>query len=219
MDRRVERYALRKAYVGTFSLTFEKYRVPAAGRVSGGGSASSLAGKCLPLLGSSVDVLMDACEAAYPTVDRRDEAAAPPPVLMRSDIGYPLVPRTESVFFGHGKEVNGRAHLWVERCPVLVISNLVSPGSSGRPVLIRDGQCVGITINWLEDRLHGPEETERMRFSAALPAVLLRDSFSPSNLEPPEADRRRRRLPDLDRALRPNTHGDVLRIRRRPRRR
>lgn len=113
--------------------------------------------------------------------------------------GYPLVPRAESLLLGHRGEVNGRANLYMERCPALIISNLVSPGSSGGPVLTRDGRCVGMTINWLEgerkvqdtrgekavtekkgacvcaNAAPSAPPSDRMRFSAALPAELLRD--------------------------------------------
>jgi hypothetical protein len=92
-------------------------------------------------------------------------------------LGYPLVPRAESLLLGHRGEMNGRANLYMERCPALLISNLVSPGSSGGPVLTRDGHCVGMTINWLEGEWGEKERLETMRFSAALPAELLREAI------------------------------------------
>jgi hypothetical protein len=91
-------------------------------------------------------------------------------------LGYPLVPRAEPLLLCHRGEMNGHANLYVEKCPALIISNLVSPGSSGGPVLIRDGHCVGMTINWLEGEKQGEEGLERMRFSAALPAKLLQEA-------------------------------------------
>lgn len=93
-------------------------------------------------------------------------------------LGYPMVPRAESVLLGHRGEMNGRANLYMERCPALLISNLVSPGSSGGPVLTRDGHCVGMTIRWLEGEWGEKEKLEKMRFSAALPAELLREAIS-----------------------------------------
>ena len=91
-------------------------------------------------------------------------------------LGYPYVPRAESMLLGHRGEMNGRANLYVEKCPALIISNLVSPGSSGGPVLTRDGHCVGMTINWLEGEWGQTEKLEKMRFSAALPAEILREA-------------------------------------------
>lgn len=91
-------------------------------------------------------------------------------------LGYPLVPRAESTLLGHRGEMNGRTNLYMERCPALLISNLVSPGSSGGPVLTRDGHCVGMTIRWLEGEWGEKEKLEKMRFSAALPAELLRET-------------------------------------------
>ena len=73
--------------------------------------------------------------------------------------------------------MNGRANLYVEKCPALIISNLVSPGNSGGPVLTRDGHCVGMTINWLEGEHLEGGKIERMRFAAALPAQLLREAI------------------------------------------
>ena len=91
-------------------------------------------------------------------------------------LGYPYVPRAESMLLGHRGEMNGRANLYAEKCPALIISNLVSPGSSGGPVLTRDGHCVGMTIDWLEGEWGDTEKLEKMRFSAALPADILREA-------------------------------------------
>lgn len=93
-------------------------------------------------------------------------------------LGFPYVPRAESILLGHRGELNGHANLYMDKCPALIISNLVSPGSSGGPVLTRDGHCVGMTINWLEGEW-GSEtnKLEKMRFSAALPAHLLREAI------------------------------------------
>jgi hypothetical protein len=94
-------------------------------------------------------------------------------------LGYPRVPRAEAKLVGHRGEINGRAHLYVENCPILLISNLVSPGNSGGPVLLRSGRCVGMITSWLEEKTlvagqrdgaNQSNEFERMRFSAAIPA-------------------------------------------------
>lgn len=127
--------------------------------------------------------------------DRYDIAVAPlacpisGPCFALSDIvevfdevftlGYPLVPRAEPMLLGHRGEMNGRANLYIDKCPALIISNLVSPGSSGGPVLTRDGRCVGMTFSWLEREWGESEKQETMRFSAALPAELLRAAIDP----------------------------------------
>lgn len=80
-------------------------------------------------------------------------------------IGYPNVPHAESGLVGHRGEVNGFAQLYLTGCPVVLISNLVSPGSSGGPVLSSDGHCVGMTVQWLE----GEYDQGQARFSAAIP--------------------------------------------------
>lgn len=81
-------------------------------------------------------------------------------------IGYPDVPLARSSLVGHRGEINGFAEIYLNKCPVVLISNLVSPGSSGCPVLLRDGHIAGMTIQWLEAE-YGKGVA---RFSAALPA-------------------------------------------------
>ena len=86
-------------------------------------------------------------------------------------LGYPSIPGAQSLVVGHRGEVNGLADLYLQRTPALLISNLVAPGSSGCPVLLGDGHCVGMTMRWLE----GQYDNERLRYSAALPASVIVD--------------------------------------------
>ncbi len=82
-------------------------------------------------------------------------------------LGYPNLPGALPVLMGHRGEVNAVADLYLQKSPAIIISNLVAPGSSGCPVLLCDGRCVGMTISWLEGEGDGGAKT---RFSAALPA-------------------------------------------------
>jgi len=84
-------------------------------------------------------------------------------------LGYPMVPCAQTDVIGHRGEINGTAQLFIGGSDILIISNLVSPGNSGGPVLDRDGFCVGMSTKWLEGEWDG----ERARFSAAIPAALL----------------------------------------------
>jgi hypothetical protein len=86
-------------------------------------------------------------------------------------LGYPCIPGAQSLVVGHRGEVNGLADLYLQRTPALLISNLVAPGSSGCPVLLKDGHCVGMTMRWLV----GQYDSERLRYSAALPASVILD--------------------------------------------
>jgi hypothetical protein len=84
-------------------------------------------------------------------------------------LGYPKVPCAETKVVGHRGEINGEAKLYLGGSDILLISNLVSPGNSGGPLLDRAGFCVGMSIKWLEAEWDG----ERARFSAALPAAII----------------------------------------------
>lgn len=86
-------------------------------------------------------------------------------------LGFPHVAGAFPLLTGHRGEINGFAELFLEKCPAILISNLVSPGSSGGPVMNRDGSCIGMTIRWLESEFEGGTT----RFSAALPAHILMD--------------------------------------------
>jgi len=88
-------------------------------------------------------------------------------------LGFPRVPGAQPLMLGHRGEINGRAHLYLRKCEAIIISNLVSPGSSGCPVLDKNGRCLGMTIRWLEGEWGG----EKARFSAALPASTLLAEF------------------------------------------
>ena len=81
-------------------------------------------------------------------------------------LGFPNVPCAETELIGHRGELNGVANLYLQKHEALIISNYMTPGSSGCPVLRSDGLCIGMTIKWLE----GEWEGESARFSAALPA-------------------------------------------------
>ena len=87
-------------------------------------------------------------------------------------LGYPHVPGAHANVLGHKGEMNGNADMFLSGSSLMIISNLISPGSSGCPVLLSSGHCVGMSIRWLEGK-YGAEGEERARFSAALPGSLL----------------------------------------------
>lgn len=128
---------------------------------------------CEPLISDRYDL------AFFPT---RTDIQSTPLVLRDTgtifdevfSLGYPAVPRSESVLLGHRGEINARLNVVIDRHPAIIISNLVSPGSSGGPVLDREGRCTGMSIRWLEGEWDG----ERARFSAALPATTILDELS-----------------------------------------
>ena len=86
-------------------------------------------------------------------------------------LGFPLVPCAEPMIVAHRGEVNGTAKLYIGGTTVILVSNLNSPGNSGGPLLDRSGFCVGMSIKWLE----GDWDGEKARFSAALPAAIIKD--------------------------------------------
>ena len=81
-------------------------------------------------------------------------------------LGFPNIPLAEAGVVGHLGEVNGFVKVIEETTELILISNLVSPGSSGGPVINRYGLCVGMSTNWLEGEWQG----QKARFSRAIPA-------------------------------------------------
>jgi S1-C subfamily serine protease len=85
-------------------------------------------------------------------------------------LGFPNIPCVLPVITGHRGEINAVTDLYLDQSPMIVMSNLVSPGSSGCPVLRADGRCVGMTTRWLEGTT---VEGISTRFSAALRSVAI----------------------------------------------
>ena len=121
-------------------------------------------------------ILSDTLDAAALVLEELPGARIP--ICMTVDVetfdevftlGFPKVPGAHPTLVGHRGEVNGRAGIYLDKSPALLISNIVSPGSSGCPGLTREGLCVGMTTRWLE----APDEQGGARFSAALPSDAL----------------------------------------------
>lgn len=89
-------------------------------------------------------------------------------------LGYPYLPGAMSALVGHKGELNGFTQNYLQRSPIILISNLVSPGSSGCPVLSREGFCVGMTTTRMEGL---GSDGNRTGFSAALPAWLIKHAL------------------------------------------
>ena len=81
-------------------------------------------------------------------------------------IGFPRIPRSASVLIAHRGELNGFTEPYFDEPSQMIISNIVSPGSSGCPILSRFGFCAGMTTRWLEAE-YGEQ---KVRFSAGLPS-------------------------------------------------
>ena len=86
-------------------------------------------------------------------------------------LGYPSVSTANSPFLlAHSGEINGIITNY-EGTDLAIISNLVSPGSSGGPVLDKRGLCVGMVISSLERQFLSGNSS----FNAALPSKYLSD--------------------------------------------
>jgi hypothetical protein len=89
-------------------------------------------------------------------------------------VGYPMLPLAVSSLVGHRGELNGYSTYYQTGHPLMIVSNLVSPGSSGCPILQRLGFAAGMTTRWLEAE-YGED---RVRFSAGIPAQALVDHLN-----------------------------------------
>lgn len=141
----------------------------------------NLEGKTLQAVTTATGVAVDFTKAVFSEKHdlaflRTDSAVySRPPIALTGDVevfdevftlGFPSVPMAQSALLGHRGEVNARVERYLDKDEVLIISNLVAPGSSGGPVLDRTGRCVGMTMQWLEGEYDGGGYS---RFSAAMP--------------------------------------------------
>jgi hypothetical protein len=88
------------------------------------------------------------------------------PVLSETiTLGFPRVPTSDKLFLlAHRGEINARVTSYLRPGPYLLISNAVSPGNSGSPVLARTGLVVGMVTEAFESE----EEYGNLRMQAAL---------------------------------------------------
>lgn len=93
------------------------------------------------------------------------------PVLSETiTLGFPRVPTSDKLFLlAHRGEINARVTSYLHPGPYLLISNAVSPGNSGSPVLGRSGLVVGMVTEAFESR----EEYGTLRMQAALDAAAI----------------------------------------------
>jgi S1-C subfamily serine protease len=89
-------------------------------------------------------------------------------ILSRTiSMGFPSVATTDGLYLlAHNGELNAIITSYLDKKEYLVISNNVSPGSSGGPVLEDSGLCIGMVIRALETEHEGG----RTKTNAAIPA-------------------------------------------------
>jgi S1-C subfamily serine protease len=91
-----------------------------------------------------------------------------PAVLSRTiSLGYPTISSTDRAYLlAHNGEINAVVTSYLDQQKYLLISNDVSPGNSGGPVLDDAGLCVGMVVRALE----GQYEDGLSKANAAIPA-------------------------------------------------
>ncbi|WP_426411499.1 trypsin-like peptidase domain-containing protein [Bradyrhizobium ganzhouense] len=71
-------------------------------------------------------------------------------------LGFPKVSTADNVYLlAHRGELNAKIKSYQDQSEYLLISNSVSPGSSGSPVLNTDGEAIGLVVRSLETRHEG----------------------------------------------------------------
>jgi S1-C subfamily serine protease len=82
-------------------------------------------------------------------------------------LGFPKVSTADDAYLlAHRGELNAKIKSYQDQSEYLLISNIVSPGSSGSPVLNMDGEAIGLVVRSLETRHEGGINT----VSSAVPA-------------------------------------------------
>lgn len=90
-------------------------------------------------------------------------------------LGYPRIATTDGPYLlAHSGELNAIVSSY-DGSQHLIISNIVSPGNSGGPVLDEAGLCIGMVTNSFETRHEGGISTA----SAAVPSSAMLDFITP----------------------------------------
>lgn len=105
-----------------------------------------LRGRPVPInLASSSEILEQTITLGFPKVSTADDA-------------YLLAHRGElnaKILLAHRGELNAKIKSYQDQSEYLLISNSVSPGSSGSPVLNTNGEAIGLVVRSLETRHEG----------------------------------------------------------------
>jgi S1-C subfamily serine protease len=105
-------------------------------------------------------------------------------VLSRTiSLGYPTISSTiQPYLLAHNGELNAIVESYLDHKQYLLISNDVSPGNSGGPVLDDAGLCIGMVVRALEGEYDGGTS----KANAAIPAKEIQEFLSSITKSIPE---------------------------------